>query len=111
MPMLRRCGGRMSMRFSPMRISPASSSVKPAIIRSNVVLPQPEGPRRVKNSPLPTSSVMLRTACTDPNDRHTPSIDILLNPSPEISTSFLDHVLDLLERRRPHVGPGHLLVW
>jgi hypothetical protein len=28
--------------------------------------------------------VMLRTACTDPNDRRTPSIDILLNPGPEI---------------------------
>ncbi|MNF02403.1 hypothetical protein D3C80_2015400 [compost metagenome] len=43
-------GGRSAM-FSPYRrISPAVGNSKPAIIRSRVVLPQPEGPSRVKNS-------------------------------------------------------------
>ncbi len=84
MPMLRRCGGKTSTRLSPMRIAPVSSAVNPAIMRSSVVLPQPEGPSSVKNSPSSIWSVMLRTACTDPNDRRTPSIDILLNPGPEI---------------------------
>ena len=40
---------------SPKRISPSSSSQKPAIMRSSVVLPQPDGPSSVKNSPSPTS--------------------------------------------------------
>ena len=34
-----------------MRMSPASAPQKPAIIRSSVVLPQPDGPRIEKNCP------------------------------------------------------------
>ena len=39
------------MRWSWKYISPASMELKPAIIRRSVVLPQPEGPSSVKNSP------------------------------------------------------------
>src|SRR6267378_392449 len=39
-----------------MSTSPASGATKPATVRRVVVLPQPEGPRRVKNSPGATSS-------------------------------------------------------
>ena len=38
----------------------------PAIIRSVVVLPQPEGPSRAKNSPSPISRSMSSTAVTSP---------------------------------------------
>jgi hypothetical protein len=54
MPVLRLCGGSVSMRCSPKRIGPASSSAKPATMRSSVVLPQPDGPSSVKNSPSAT---------------------------------------------------------
>src|SRR6185503_8416940 len=110
MPMLRRCGGRVSMRLSPMRIWPASSSLKPAIMRSSVVLPQPDGPSRVKNSPSSMASETSRTAATDPKDRLTLSIAILLNPGPRDSAGFLDDVFDLVERGRAHRRPCLLLV-
>ena len=39
----------------PIRISPPSPSSRPATIRSRVVLPQPLGPSRLRNSPVLTS--------------------------------------------------------
>jgi len=51
---------------SPMKISPALGSWKPAIIRSVVVLPQPEGPSSVISSPGATSRLTSRTAATSP---------------------------------------------
>ena len=39
----------------PIRMSPSSGSSSPAMQRSVVVLPQPEGPSRQTNCPLPTS--------------------------------------------------------
>ncbi len=51
MPMSRLCGGTVS-RLAPSRVDlPAVRSLKPAIVRSRVVLPQPLGPSSVKNSP------------------------------------------------------------
>jgi hypothetical protein len=44
MPMLRRCTGTRVMRMSSMKMSPAFGSMRPAIIRNVVVLPQPLGP-------------------------------------------------------------------
>ena len=35
----------------PMRSVPAVADSSPAIVRSRVVLPQPDGPSRAKNSP------------------------------------------------------------
>ena len=45
---------------------PESASSKPAISRSVVVLPHPEGPSSEKNSPRPTSIVTLSTATASP---------------------------------------------
>ena len=66
MPVLRRCAGTAFMSRSPNRISPASGSTNPAIMRSSVVLPQPEGPSRKKNSPFAISSDTSRTVATSP---------------------------------------------
>src|SRR5262245_42740136 len=44
-------GGTLLTMRSPMRISPAVMFSSPAIIRSNVDLPHPEGPTRTTNSP------------------------------------------------------------
>jgi len=53
--MLRRSGGVVrageDTSLSPTRISPADGSTKPAIKRSVVVLPQPEGPSRHTSRP------------------------------------------------------------
>src|SRR5215470_16069977 len=108
MPMLRRCGGSISTRLSPKLIWPASSSTKPAMSRNRVVLPQPEGPSSVKNSPSSTLSVISPTATTDPNDRRTPSMVMVLNAPP--LARLLDEVLNLLERLRAHGCPGLLAI-
>src|SRR5262245_5735606 len=66
-PRLRRCTATRVMS-SPARITcPPSGSTSPATVRSSVLLPQPEGPRRETNSPGATSSVTSSTATTDPN--------------------------------------------
>ena len=52
MPTLRWCGGVRITSLSPNRILPLSGLLKPAIAINNVVLPEPDGPSRVRNSPL-----------------------------------------------------------
>ena len=49
------------------RIRPAVGTSKPAIIRSTVVLPEPDGPSIEKNSPSARSRSMPSTAVTSPN--------------------------------------------
>src|SRR5215217_4869624 len=53
--MLRRSGGRVRLGEdtirSPTAISPADGSMKPAMSRSVVVLPQPDGPSRQTSVP------------------------------------------------------------
>ncbi|MNY12208.1 hypothetical protein D3C86_1452770 [compost metagenome] len=52
MPKLRRCAGVLPMSSPSRRISPPVRVSRPAIMRSKVVLPQPEGPR--KHTSLPS---------------------------------------------------------
>src|SRR4051812_5420299 len=54
------------MSSPPSRIRPASGRSNPAISRSVVVFPEPEGPRSVKNSPSPTRRSTSCTATTAP---------------------------------------------
>src|SRR6476469_624110 len=54
------------MSSPPSMMRPVSGCSKPAIIRSVVVLPGPDGPRSVKNSPAPTVRSTLSTATTSP---------------------------------------------
>ena len=49
------------------RSAPDVGCSKPPIIRRVVVLPQPDGPRRQKNSPSRTSRLMWSTAAASPN--------------------------------------------
>ena len=51
MPTLRWFGGRWVMSSPSIVIVPAVGCSKPAIMRSVVVLPQPDGPRNETNSP------------------------------------------------------------
>ena len=56
------------------RMRPASGVSKPAITRSSVVLPQPDGPSSAKNSPSLISSETPSTAVTRAERLVTPSI-------------------------------------
>ena len=55
-------GGTPFMALPPIWMSPASGSKKPAIMRSSVVLPQPEGPRIEKKLPRATLNESSSTA-------------------------------------------------
>jgi hypothetical protein len=58
-----RCDARLKVTSSsPRKICPAVGSSSPAIMRSVVVLPQPEGPSRQKNSPSRTVKLESFTA-------------------------------------------------
>src|SRR3990170_3035801 len=105
MPALRRCGGSASMRRSPNRIWPRSRSQKPATMRRSVVLPQPDGPRRVKNSPSRTASETSSMARTLPKVRATRSMVIPAN-----SASLLDRLLDAIHRLAALGRPASLVV-
>src|ERR1051325_1362334 len=49
-------------------MSPAVGCSNPAIMRSVVVLPQPDGPRNTTNSPFAISSERSPTTVVSPND-------------------------------------------
>src|SRR5262249_19935184 len=77
MPSLRRSGGTnrpaaasLTTR-SPIAIEPVSLRSSPATMRKVVVLPQPEGPSRVTNSPCSIARSMPSTAFTSPKCRRT----------------------------------------
>ena len=55
-----------------MKIEPESGFSKPAIMRSTVVFPDPDGPSKVINSPANISSETFSTARTEPNEREIP---------------------------------------
>src|SRR6201995_3014222 len=72
-----RCSGGKVRAFddtsrSPTWISPSVGSRKPAISRSVVVLPQPEGPSRQTNCPWSIRSETLSTTASDPKRFLTP---------------------------------------
>ena len=58
MPKSRSEGGKAEMSRPACSIEPRVWISRPAIARSKVVLPQPEGPRKQTNSPSKTSSAM-----------------------------------------------------
>ena len=77
-PTRRRSGGiaapAPATRRPPISMVPASGDSSPAIRRSTVVLPQPDGPSTVSISPGRTSRSTSSTATTSPNARRRPRI-------------------------------------
>ena len=61
MAMSRSFGGTLLTTRPPIAISPLLISSRPAIMRSSVDLPQPDGPTSTTNSP---SSMEMSTPCT-----------------------------------------------
>ena len=66
MAMSRWLAGRWLTSSPSMSISPEVGSSSPAIMRSVVVLPQPDGPSSMKNSPSPIVKDDPFTAVKDP---------------------------------------------
>src|SRR3990172_1608746 len=60
------------MSWSSSTIVPAVGTSKPAIIRSVVVLPQPDGPRKLTNSPFSAPRLKSSTATVAPKCFCTP---------------------------------------
>src|SRR5262249_31147503 len=67
MAIFRARGGRSLTTWPPMRIWPPLGGSSPAIIRSSVVLPHPDGPSRTRNSPSRVTRSTPSTARTSPN--------------------------------------------
>src|SRR5262245_35932851 len=76
MPTSRLCGGASEMSRSPNQISPQSGRMKPASTINSVVLPEPEGPSSVMNSPLAISRPTLSRAFVRPYVLVTSRIEI-----------------------------------
>ncbi len=72
----RLCGGVFATSSPSSRMRPLVGCSKPAIMRRVVVLPQPDGPTIVKNSPGGMNRSMPSTATTPPPKR----LDELLDP-------------------------------
>ncbi len=72
MPKSRCAGGRPVMSRSACNMRPVVAGSSPAMARSNVVLPQPDGPTKVTNSLVRTVSDTSRKAVNDPKVFHTP---------------------------------------
>src|SRR5215207_11669945 len=66
MAIFRSLGGRPVTTRPPMRMSPSDGCSRPAIVRSNVVLPQPEGPSSTRYSPSAVARSMPSRAWTRP---------------------------------------------
>ena len=68
MPILRWFGGTAVMSLLSTRIRPDVGCSKPAIILRMVVLPQPEGPSSVTNSPFSKPRLTFLTTVVAPKD-------------------------------------------
>ena len=66
MPKSRCAGGRCDTSRPAISMLPASCASRPAITRSSVVLPQPEGPRKQTSLPFSTSSETSSSAVKAP---------------------------------------------
>src|SRR5215207_4623116 len=92
----RRYGGTPDRSAPPRTTRPALGISKPAKSRINVVLPQPDGPRRQKNSRSKMSSVTSSTAAVAPKR--------LVTLSKRISGSAPGSVHGAKERRADPTG-------
>ena len=76
MPMRRALAASFVTSCPATRMLPASAAMKPARMRSSVVLPQPLGPSRQINSPLAICRSNSASTCRPAKDLLTPAISI-----------------------------------
>src|SRR5471032_1816726 len=111
--MSRSFGATLLTTRVPIRTSPPEISSSPAIMRSRVDLPQPEGPTSTQNSPFAISMSTPWTTGVEPNDLCTPfkvTAAISLLHFPVLAVAFFGHVHVTAHRRarstRIAVGDG-----
>src|SRR3954454_19781557 len=115
MAMPRSPGSTSLTGLPPMAISPPETSSRPAIIRSSVDLPQPEGPTNTMNSPSSTVRLAPWMVSNAPN-----RLTTLVRETPAMPRSLLDRAggdagnemtlqddEDDEHRRGEHHRPGH----
>src|SRR5437879_2315405 len=83
MAMSRLPGGKSFTTRPPILMVPLVGKSSPATMRNVVVLPQPDGPSRLTNSPSAISRSRSRTAASAPN-----SLQSLLMETPAIGLAF-----------------------
>ena len=86
-------GGVSAMSWPPIMICPEVGVSRPEIIRSSVVLPQPDGPSSAKNSFWSMSKEMLSTAMTPPANfldtlRMETMGSVMVQPLPDFSGAW-----------------------
>src|SRR4029450_493403 len=92
--MLRSLGGTSFTTRSPIRIVPSLVSSNPAIMRSVVVLPHPDGPTKTTNSLSGISRLIWFTAVTlSKRLLSSWSVTLAIKPSPLVLTRSLDRPL------------------
>ena len=97
----RRLAGTWLTRSSRRKMSPAVGFSRPPSMRSSVVLPLPEGPTMVKNSPSRMSRVTSFTATSRPNAL----VRLTMRRMGAASTMALVSILSPQRHRRP-AGAG-----
>src|SRR6185312_11385827 len=100
----RRLGGTPRIDRPPMLMSPASGAMKPAIIRSSVVLPQPEGPRIEKKPPCATARDRSSTAAWAPYRLLIPTISRSCAIRRNAQARCLESAADRVRARRQGGG-------
>src|ERR687897_3714926 len=115
MAILRARGGRSLTTCPSMKTSPSLGCSSPAMVRSRVVLPHPEGPRRTRYSPSSVARSMPSTAWTRPpsNCLTSPRTSTTLVTAGRRSRAADQAALPpLLEDRLDlGLGPGDGLLW
>ena len=81
----RRRAGSAVTSTPPSLIVPAVGWSNPAIMRSTVVLPEPDGPRIANNSPSPTARFAPSTATSSPKSFRTPISSICGCPTATVT--------------------------
>src|SRR6266545_3335020 len=94
-------GGRSVTTLPPMRTSPRVGSSSPAIIRRSVDFPDPEGPRKTRNSPSAMTRSTSLTAPSSPFFKTLVSflVSTTATSRPRRSLPLVEDALQLLLRR------------
>src|SRR5690606_11071774 len=93
--MPRFAGGVLTTSLPSIRMLPDVASSRPAITRSNVDFPHPDGPTKITNSPSATSrSIPLSTSCL-PKDLR---IDVSCSEPNGVFLRFRIHAISDVER-------------
>src|SRR4051794_5476872 len=108
MPKSRAAGGRFDTSRPPISIMPELCGSRPAIARSSVVFPQPEGPRKHTNSLFATSRSISLSAVNAPNRfsrlrMRRKDAALLIDPCPILACApgAMHHPRDALPTRDP----------